>query len=251
MSMTEKKMYSAEIKQLQKEGVNASASNVVGEGIGQHQYQELLEAINSIRDDIANGSSGNGEAAAAVNEAVMEDFKKEFAESLALKGELEELSRVILDTRREIASLNAHEKGPKIHAMTDQLDAVVGDTETATNSILEAVEVIEDKNESLQLNATDPDEIEITEGISNAIMKIYEACNFQDITGQRISKVVGTLKFVEDRIAAMIGILGGEGELEDLATIEQEANIDGDVELVGPTVEGHEISQDEIDALFD
>ncbi len=250
MSMTQKKVFSAEIRQLQKDG-SGSAQEVVGEGISQHQYSELLEAINSIRDDIANAGSGNAEAAAAVNEAVMEDFKKEFGESILLKSELEELSRVILETRREIASLNAHETGPKIHAMTDQLDAVVGDTENATNSILEAVEIIEDKNESLQLNATDPDELEITEGISNAVMKIYEACNFQDITGQRISKVVGTLKFVEDRIAAMIDILGGEGELDDLQAVAEPTRMDGDVELSGPTVEGHEISQDEIDALFD
>ncbi|MFT6558805.1 protein phosphatase CheZ [Sneathiella sp.] len=249
MSTTQKKMYSAEIRQLQKDG-NETQSSVVGEGISQQQYQELLDAINSVREDINNVDPSSA-ATAAVNEAVMEDFKKEFAESLQLKSELEELSRVILDTRREIASLNAHDSGPKIHAMTDQLDAVVGDTEGATNAILEAVEVIEDKNESLQLNATDPDEIEITEGISNAIMKIYEACNFQDITGQRISKVVGTLKFVEDRIAAMIDILGGDSELAELETINQPSRMDGEVELSGPTVEGHEISQDEIDALFD
>ncbi|WP_169544553.1 protein phosphatase CheZ [Sneathiella aquimaris] len=249
MSTTQKKMYSAEIRQLQKDG-NETQSSVVGEGISQQQYQELLDAINSVREDINNADPSSA-ATAAVNEAVMEDFKKEFAESLQLKSELEELSRVILDTRREIASLNAHDSGPKIHAMTDQLDAVVGDTEGATNAILEAVEVIEDKNESLQLNATDPDEIEITEGISNAIMKIYEACNFQDITGQRISKVVGTLKFVEDRIAAMIDILGGDGELAEIETISQPSRMDGEVELSGPTVEGHEISQDEIDALFD
>ncbi|GLS02854.1 hypothetical protein GCM10007859_29010 [Brevundimonas denitrificans] len=135
--------------------------------------------------------------------------------------------------------------------MTDQLDAVVGDTEGATNAILEAVEIIEDKNESLELNATDPDQLEITEAISTAVMKIYEACNFQDITGQRISKVVGTLKFVEDRISTMIDILGGEQELGELERIEQALHLDGDVELNGPRPEGHEISQAEIDALFD
>ncbi|MEH6475599.1 MAG: protein phosphatase CheZ, partial [Sneathiella sp.] len=127
----------------------------------------------------------------------------------------------------------------------------VGDTETATNTILAAVETIEDKNESLELNATDPDELEITQAISKAVMKIYEACSFQDITGQRISKVVGTLKFVEDRIATMIDILGGEDEMAGVEGVEQVMQTDGDVELSGPRVEGQEISQDEIDALFD
>ncbi|MCG8493474.1 MAG: protein phosphatase CheZ [Sneathiellales bacterium] len=253
--MAQKKMYSAEIRQLQRDSAG-SEDGEAGGGISQQQFEELMEGINAIRGDIANGAGHNSEdvgqaAAAAVNDAVLQDLRKEFGEALELKNELEELSKVIMETRREIASLNAHEKGPKIHAMTDQLDAVVGDTEAATNTILEAVEVIEDKNESLQLNATDPDELEITEGIGNAVMKIYEACNFQDITGQRISKVVGTLKFVEDRIAAMIDILGGEGELGNLQAVEEEVRMDGDVELSGPTVEGQEISQDEIDALFD
>jgi len=246
----QKKMFSAEIQQLQNGSTDGTSTAVApAGGMSQEQYDELLGAIHALRDDIAEGVTAD--KGPSLNEEVLEDFKKEFAESLQLKVELEELSRVIMDTRREITSIQAHEKGPKIHAMTDQLDAVVGDTEVATNNILAAVETIEDKNESLELNATDPDELEITEAIGKAVMQIYEACNFQDITGQRISKVVGTLKFVEDRISTMIDILGGEDQLEGIEGIEQELQIDGDVELSGPRAEGQEISQDEIDALFD
>ncbi|MBL4740201.1 MAG: protein phosphatase CheZ [Sneathiella sp.] len=248
--MSQKKIFSAEKRQSGDEPAVSTEPVVSGGGISHEQYEELLSAIHSVKDDIASGMSEN--SVAAVNEAVMADFKKEFADSFELKHELEALSSVILDTRREIASLQDGDTDKKkFHAMTDQLDAVVGDTETATNAILEAVETIEDKNESLELNATDPDELEITEAISNAVMKIYEACSFQDITGQRITKVVSTLKFVEDRIGAMISILGGDAELEDLEKIKQDANMDGEVELSGPRAEGQEISQDEIDALFD
>ncbi len=246
-----KKMFSAEIKQLQ----NGASDNPVGEnqgsGISQEQYEELLAAINSVKADIAESKPASADQTQSASEQMLADFKKEFADSLQLKAELEELSRVILDTRREITSIQSNDKGAKIHAMTDQLDAVVNDTETATNAILAAVETIEDKNESLELNASDPDELEITEAIGKAVMKIYEACNFQDITGQRISKVVGTLIFVEDRIAAMIEILGGEEQLSAIEGIEQEIQKDGEVELSGPRAEGQEISQDEIDALFD
>lgn len=248
--MAQKKVYSAEISRLRQGSDQVVQEGVSSGGISQEQFEELMAAINSVKEDIAAGQD-DGTAAAAVNEAVLEDFKKEYAESLALKSELEALSHVIMDTRREIASLNTQESGKKIHAMTDQLDAVVGDTETATNSILEALESIEDNNASLELNATDPDELEITEAISNAVMKIYEACNFQDITGQRISKVVGTLIFIEDRIQSMIEILGGEEEVGAGGLIEQEVQKDGEVELSGPRAEGQEISQDEIDALFD
>jgi len=245
-----KKMFSAELQQIQQQHVDGEAPRG-GEasGISQEQYEELLGAISSLREDVSKGFAEKSPA--VIDESVLEGFKKEVLEATELKQELEELSRVIMDTRREISSIKSQDKGPKIHAMTDQLDAVVADTEGATNSILEAVEVIEDKNESLELNATDPDELEITEAISQSIMKIYEACNFQDITGQRISKVVGTLKFVEDRIETMIDILGGEEHLGELGGVEHAEQMDGDVALSGPQAGGQEISQDEIDALFD
>ena len=248
MNVMQKKMFSAEKNQLKHVNAEGATSESSG-GMSQEQYDVLLGAIQSLREDIADGLAV--EKGPTINEEVIEDFKKEFAESMLLKVELEDLSKVILETRREISSIQSHDGGPKIHAMTDQLDAVVGDTETATNTILAAVETIEDKTESLELNATDPDELEITQAITNAVMKIYEACSFQDITGQRISKVVGTLKFVEDRISTMINILGGEEQMAELGGVEQEAQLDGDVELSGPRVEGQEISQDEIDALFD
>ncbi|MEH6402277.1 MAG: hypothetical protein V7750_02815 [Sneathiella sp.] len=248
--MTQKKIFSAEKGQLGDDNGDLPEPVASEGGISHAQYEELLSAIHSVKEDIASGMSENN--VAAVNEAVLADFKKDFADSFELKNELEALSAVILDTRREIASLqDADTEEKKFHAMTDQLDAVVGDTETATNAILAAVESIEDQNESLQLNATDPDELEITEAISKAVMKIYEACSFQDITGQRITKVVTTLKFVEDRIGSMISILGGDADLSDLDKVKQDVHMDGEVELSGPRAEGQEISQDEIDALFD
>ncbi|MBE7635585.1 hypothetical protein GUA87_01920 [Sneathiella sp. P13V-1] len=242
-----KKMFSAEIQQLQQH--NGESAAPAGGGISTEQYEELMGAISGLREEVAAGFSET--KAPVIDETVLEGFKKEVLEATELKHELEELSRVIMDTRREISSIKSQNSGPQIHAMTDQLDAVVADTEGATNAILESLEIIEDKNESLELNATDPDELEITESISQAVMKIYEACNFQDITGQRISKVVGTLKFVEDRIEKMIDILGGEEHLAELGGVEFQEQMDGDVALSGPQAGGQEISQDEIDALFD
>jgi hypothetical protein len=49
----------------------------------------------------------------------------------------------------------------------------------------------------------------------------------------------------------MIDILGGEDELLDLEVAKLEPQFDEDVELSGPRPEGQEISQDEIDSLFD
>ena len=238
----QKKLFSAEIKQF---GAAAPVEPAAIEGgMTNAQYEEIIDALNHIKTQL-----GPQEATAVSGEEISEGKASE--ELQQLRQELQELSDVILETRREIASLNSSKNGQKINSVTDQLDAVVGDTETATNSILEAVEAIEDKSEKLELHASSPEEAESVEVINNSVMKIYEACNFQDVTGQRISKVVSTLSFVDERISKMIDILGGEEELKELEVVELQPQFDEDVELSGPRPEGHEISQDEIDSLFD
>ncbi|MCR9215092.1 MAG: protein phosphatase CheZ [Proteobacteria bacterium] len=212
----------------------------------EQQYLNLLGAINSLRQDLT--AEGVIEVPVEKDESVHE---MEVAEFVKLREELQELSEVIMETRREIASLQSNASGKKLNAMSDQLDAVVLDTEEATNAILEAVETIETQNESLELNASTAAENEISETIGGAVMQIYEACNFQDISGQRISKVVSTLNFVEERVKKMIDILGGDDELEEIEIVEQDVQMDDEVELSGPQPDGHEISQDEIDSLFD
>lgn len=240
----QKKLFSAEIKQFSHPGQAASAP--AADGMTAQQYLNLLSAINGLRHDLT--AEGVIEEPVEKTQTVHE---MEIAEYTKLRDELQELSEVIMETRREIASLQSNASGRKLNAMSDQLDAVVLDTEEATNSILEAVETIETNNESLELNASTATENEIAESIGAAVMKIYEACNFQDISGQRISKVVSTLNFVEERVKKMIDILGGEDELQDVDIIEQETQMDDEVELSGPQPEGHEISQEEIDSLFD
>jgi|TARA_R110000772_G_scaffold111977_4_gene216111 chemotaxis protein CheZ len=238
----QKKLFSAEIKQFG--STTPMELGPVSDGINGLQFQNMMEALNDIKAML-----GETDAVEPSAEEVVE--VKASAELEILRNELQELSDVILETRREIASLSSSKTGQKLVSVTDQLDAVVGDTETATNTILEAVETIEDKSESLELHASSPEEVESLEAIGKAVMKIYEACNFQDVTGQRISKVVATLGFVDERISKMIDILGGEDELEVLDIAELKPQFDEDVELSGPQPEGHEISQDEIDSLFD
>mgnify|MGYP003645056751 CR=1 FL=1 len=238
----QKKLFSAEIKQF---GLTTPiAHDPASAGINSEQYQNLMGALGDIKALL-----GEADPIAITEEEATE--AKASAELEVLRRELQELSDVILETRREIASLSSSRSRQKLGSVTDQLDAVVGDTETATNTILEAVETIEDKSERLELHTSSPEEMESLEAISKAVMKIYEACNFQDVTGQRISKVVATLGFVDERISKMIDILGGEDELEVLDIAELKPQFDEDVELSGPQPEGHEISQDEIDSLFD
>ncbi len=90
----------------------------------------------------------------------------------------------------------------------------------------------------------------MTDHVANEVTKIIEACSFQDITGQRITKVVNTIRFIEERILAMIEIWGAAA-FADLP-ISQESNAEGDAGLMnGPQLANKGISQDDINALFD
>jgi chemotaxis protein CheZ len=111
-----------------------------------------------------------------------------------LLGELEALGREIRRAKSEIAAMQVDDiTASHIPAATDELDAVVAHTATATNEILDACEVLEGLQPAL--SAADGTTL------SDSVTRIYEACSFQDITGQRISKVVNALKAIEERVA--------------------------------------------------
>ena len=78
-----------------------------------------------------------------------------------------------------------------------------------------------------------------------------KACNFQDLSGQRIAKVLTTLKFVEERIAHMIEIWGGIDAFGTYAAAAA-AELDRVATLHGPKLDGEDghATQDDVDALF-
>jgi chemotaxis protein CheZ len=92
----------------------------------------------------------------------------------------------------------------------------------------------------------------IAQDIQDRVIQIFEACNFQDLTGQRITKVMATLKFIEDHVIRMMEIWGGIEAFKDFEDAAH-ATHDKEIRLVnGPRLEedqGH-ASQDDIDALF-
>ena len=90
-----------------------------------------------------------------------------------------------------------------------ELGAVVGGTEQATQQILEATEAIDQAATALSKNTSPDQQKLLSEEIQERVVSIFEACNFQDLTGQRISKVMTTMKFIEQHINAMMDIWGG------------------------------------------
>lgn len=135
-------------------------------------------------------------------------------------------------------------------AVTFELDAIVTSTERATQNILDASEKIDELVAAIGAQVKDPHAKQQAEEVREHVVAIFESCNFQDITGQRITKVVNTLKYVEDRINAMINIWGAETFVG--LQPKEELDVDEEAKLLnGPQLENRGISQSEIDKLFD
>ena len=99
--------------------------------------------------------------------------------------------------------------GEEMAKVNGELGAVVGGTEEATQQILEAAEAIDNAATALS-SVTSPDQQKLlSEEIQERVVSIFEACNFQDLTGQRIKKVMTTMKFIEHHITVMMDIWGG------------------------------------------
>ncbi len=171
-----------------------------------------------------------------------------------IRGQIEEMNEHIHKAKIQIAALR-HPKATDDRLVTaaSELDAIVKDTEMATHTILESAEQIDDLAMTLKNSATSDFVADHVEQIAFIVTKIFESCNFQDITGQRINKVVNTLEFVEKRVHNMI-LIWGEEAFADLPMSEEEEEVakaeDADL-LNGPQMEGEGISQDDIDKLFD
>ncbi len=244
MSVRSQRKFRIEVQQeeyLAKRSGKPSLATRVSNGGG---HQEILDAIADLRNDLTAGN-GSGPGIGADTERIIQ-------EKVVVENELKMLSLSLDQTKKEIAGLRySSVHGDRISKMNNQLDEVVKAAEDATNSILESAEEIDSDVQKLQKNVADDDQFMALEKMSAEVIKIYEACNFQDLTGQRVTKVIETLKHVEARVDAMIKCLGGdESAFADLVE-QEEAEANDKVALAGPQTAGEGISQADIDSMFD
>lgn len=262
MPKTNSRPFSAEIQ------LDQRASGHAPSGTGPHLVRntssaqfsgqaEILAAIAELRQELFKGTTGSAPAeqqAPSISAEMREAHKRDLEDAALLRAEMEKLSIAIDTTKREIATMRFMDsrKGERIIDVTHELDEVVLDTERATDKILSSCEEIETYANAISLQASSDEDRQVVDALSEKVIQIYEACNFQDITGQRISKVVNTLKFIEERLDVMMGIWGGN---EAFAAIElPEIHVDHEDKLLlnGPQrSDGESVNQADIDALFD
>ena len=169
-----------------------------------------------------------------------------------LRSEILNLFQYVQRLREEIGCIVQQPDGQtRFGKMSDQLDAILTSTGEATHTVLEDLEAILSTAEEMR-EMPDPAKVEeLCDRITEKSMDGMEACSFQDLTGQRISKIVRSLRFIEERVDAMTEICGREG-IEALASglPSDDEDLKNGVALQGPQLPGEAVSQDEIDKLF-
>ncbi|HKS20852.1 MAG TPA: protein phosphatase CheZ [Bradyrhizobium sp.] len=233
-----------------------------GDDVGP-MHSEIMAELRAIRAMMAAPVRGGAARATAEemvareateSQALLETYRAQIEQCEKLKVELDLIHDAISRTKREIAVLHGKSfDGQEMAKVNGELGAVVGGTEQATQQILEATEAIDQAASALS-KVTSPDQQKLlSEEIQERVVSIFEACNFQDLTGQRISKVMNTMKFIEQHIYEMMNIWGGVDAIKAHAAPIVDTR-EGDARLLnGPKMDGDigHASQDDIDAMFD
>ena len=232
----------------------------IADGDASPMHREIMAELRAIRAQMAAPVRQSPEALQdAANrelvetQAVLDTYRAQIEQCEKLKVELDLIHDAIGRTKREIAVLHGKSfNGEEMAKVNGELGAVVGGTEQATQQILEAAEAIDNAASALSKNTSLDQQKILSEEIGERVVSIFEACNFQDLTGQRISKVMGTMKFIEQHINAMMEIWGGVDAIKAHAPAHVDTREGDDKLLNGPKLDGDagHASQDDIDAMF-
>ncbi len=165
-----------------------------------------------------------------------------------LQKEIEKIALYISEAKSEIAAITLSEEKTgnekNISHASLQLKEVVRHTEEATNAIMDKADVIM----ALAGGLADAD---AGAKIGDAAVGILEACSFQDITGQRIKKVLNTLEQIEFRISAVVKLFGGAlPENLEVGDIDNGRRRPDEDLMDGPQLGKDKPSQDDVDKLF-
>ncbi|NWG24983.1 MAG: protein phosphatase CheZ [Pseudorhodoplanes sp.] len=211
------------------------------------RFGEIMSEIRALRAMIASIGKSNGGGSSAVDV-----YEQQIAEARKLQAELSVIDEAIKQTKGDLTTIR--EQGiddGQMDRVVQELQAVYSGTSEATDRILKAAEDIEQLSSTLSASLKNEHEKNLAQDIQDQVTQMFEACNFHDLTGQRINKVISTLKLVEDHMSQMVEIWSAierfTNHVARLSTAPQ-----GDSLLNGPKLDGDEghSSQNDIDALF-
>jgi chemotaxis protein CheZ len=166
----------------------------------------------------------------------------------ALKRELTRIHDLVAKQKRALATLIGDGKERGMARAAGELGAAIAGMEQATHSILKSAEGIDEKAKALGASLRTDYERGLAQDIEDHVVHVFEACNFQDLAGQRIGKVIAMLGGIEQQLAAMLAQYGGAARPSA-----ESANTADDGLINGPKLDGDtgHASQRDIDAMFD
>ncbi|MFZ2620002.1 MAG: protein phosphatase CheZ [Alphaproteobacteria bacterium] len=219
----------------------AAIEAVSGDSVPMAQVKELLDSVRGIFGNHFTGTKSV-------------DGQRMFAE-------LGELAQFINNAKKELKEVNSAQlTGKDIPDASTQLDAIVRMTEQATGRIMDECEKVQGVHQNIRDRLLamepplDPDAMAMVEDLmteaETSVTHIYEACNFQDITGQRIQKVVKVLQEIERQILRMV-VVFGLSQNEEKLDEKQKQELKADAALLaGPAIPGQGLEQDDIDSIL-
>lgn len=200
--------------------------------------RDLGLRLDAIRRE--HGETVKIDQVAEVVRAMLDTMSGDISSSdLRLYREIESLADYIHAAKAEIAALRPGEiTNDFIASATDELDAIVCATEAATNEIMDSAEHLDGLAPMMDK--------EVAEKMTAITTRIFEACTFQDITGQRITKVVKVLKEIETRVETLVKAFG----TEDTKSSKPQGPVTDEDLLNGPQLPSDAADQAEIDRLL-
>lgn len=190
----------------------------------------------------AEAGLGRDQVVELINSVIGKVEAKEELSREKIFKELKALQDLIEETRQEISDTKVGDVSFKhIPTAAGELDAVIAATEAATSLIMDSCDNITAEAEKIA-----PESKELMLG---EVTKILEACSFQDITGQRITKVTRNLQSIEEKVGALLAILADK--IPGLPMGSDEDERVGDERLKnGPQMPDKAVSQSDIDKLL-
>ncbi len=218
-------------------------------GLGQNEIGNTL--LRSMIETLEEKGTINIEDVSKIFQDIALSVKAEDPRINAfVRSEITKLATFIAEAKNEIFEIVPDAGGEEefFNAAGEELNAVVRATEEATDTILDSTDAILNAANSLSDKKTKTT-------ITDASNRIYNACTFQDITGQRINKVIKTMEYVEAKVAKLAKLFGSDNEdVVSIASKDSKAILHDkrpDAHLMeGPQLDGNAQTQDEIDALF-
>ncbi len=154
----------------------------------------------------------------------------------AIQIELNEVERAIDRTRRELAEIDSARL--RDGHLGTELEEIVAASAQAITEVLSDAERIQEISMTMRSQGVSDEVCDQLDGLAT---HITTACAFQDLTGQRTSKVSAALRLLEARVHSLVTLWQAESGSQAPAKDEL---------LNGPQREGEALEQDQIDELL-